>query len=164
MSGVYEGATSPARAAVDVIWYHGPIGMKTMAERLQPLLGDITQIAQWHIGAAFVGEAGVLVADYSKIVRHPNPRFKAPWRQPREIPPSPGHYMEWLKACRGEGKSLCNFDYSGKLIEHNLLGNVAHRAGLGQTLNWDAAALKFTGHDAANALLGKTYQPGWSPV
>jgi len=161
---IYKGAASPAREALEVIWYHGPDGMKTMAERLQPLLGDATDIAQWHIGVAFVGEAGVLVADYGKIVRKPNEKFKGTWRPATEIPPSPGHYQEWLKACRSEGESLCNFDYSGKLIEHNLLGNVAHRAALGQTLSWDAATLKFPNHEAATALVTKTYRPGWTPT
>jgi hypothetical protein len=160
-AGVYEGAASPDRAAVDLIWYHGPEGMAAMANRLQPLLGDAADIASWHIGVAFVGELGILVADYGKVVLKQNDKFKGLWRAAQEIPPSPGHYEEWLRACRGEGKSLCNFDYSGALIEHNLLGNVAHRAALGQTLDWDAAALRFTNHDAANALLSKPYRQGW---
>jgi predicted dehydrogenase len=161
-AGVYGGGTSPDRAAVKVIWYHGPDGMKTMAERLQPLLGDATDISKWHIGVAFVGENGTLVSDYGKIVHKPNANHKGLWRLATEIPPSPGHYKEWLIACRGESESLCNFDYSGKLIEHNLLGNVAHRAALGTTLQWDATAMKFDGSDAANALLEKKYREGWA--
>ncbi len=149
------------RAAVKVIWYHGPQGMKTMSERLQPKLGGDTDIAKWHIGVAFVGDQGTIVSDYGKIVLSPGAKYKNYQRPAPSIPKSAGHYQEWLKACRGEGKTLCNFDYSGKLIEHNLLGNLAHRAALGKELQWDAEAFKITNHDAANDLLSKKYRKGW---
>ena len=155
------GSAPGQRDAVKVIWYHGPEGMKAMAERLQPLLGDATNIAKWHIGVAFVGENGTLVADYGKIVHKPNEKHKGLWRKATSVPPSPGHYAEWLKACRGEGESLCNFDYSGKLIEHNLLGNVAHRAALGEELQWDAEKFEIAENEEANKLLTKTYRKGW---
>ena len=45
------------------------------------------------------------------------------------------------------------------LIEHNLLGNVAHRAG--KALKWDAQNFKFTNDEAANRLLTKSYRKGW---
>jgi predicted dehydrogenase len=144
---------------LEVIWYHGPEGMKTMAERLQPMLGDKTNISNWNIGVGFVGSEGVLVSDYGKIVRSSDTKYV----KKTEIEPSVGHYAEWLQACRGEGESLCNFDYSGKLIEHNLLGNVAHRAALGQELEWDANAFHFKDHVGANGLLTKTYRAGWAP-
>ena len=70
-----------------------------------------------------------------------------------------GHYREWIDACKGNGETLCNFDYSGSLIEHNLLGNVAHRAG--KKLNWDAKNLKVTNDQAANKLISKSYRKGW---
>ncbi len=158
-AGVFDRGTAPAeRAELDVVWYHGPEGMRAMADRLQPLLGDHTDIAKWHIGVAFEGERGVLVADYGKIVQ----AVEEPglWRKATEIPPSPGHYEEWLQACRGEGESLCHFAYSGALIEHNLLGNVAHRAALGDELKWDAEKFE-TDNEDANALLSKTYRDGW---
>jgi predicted dehydrogenase len=161
-SGVF-GDGAPDRAALELTWYHGPDGMRAMAERLQPLVGEATQISGWQIGIAFVGETGCLVADYGKIVLKQNDRFKGPWHSVTAIPASPGHYEEWLKACRGEGKALCEFGYSGKLIEHNLLGNVAHRAAAGEALAWDAAAFKFPGHPAATALIGKDYRAGWKP-
>lgn len=160
--GVYGSDGPSERAALELDWYHGPDGMRTMSERLQPLLGDATNIADWHIGVAFVGEFGCLVADYSRIVLKQSADFQGPWQPVLEIPPSSGHYQEWLKACRGEGKALCDFDYSGKLIEHNLLGNLAHRAALGKELQWDSAAFKITNDDAANAFLDKEYREGWA--
>ena len=144
---------------VKVLWYHGPEGMKRRSEVLQPMVGKDTVINKWGIGVAFVGENGVLVSDYGKNVLSPSSKFKDYQRPQQSIEPSAGHYNEWLKACRGEGETLCNFDYSGSLIEHNLLGNVAHRAG--QTLEWDAKNFKITNDAAANKLLTKEYRKGW---
>ncbi|MDC0277903.1 Gfo/Idh/MocA family oxidoreductase [Akkermansiaceae bacterium] len=144
---------------VKVVWYHGPEGMKRRSEVLQPMVGNDTKISKWGIGVAFVGENGVLVSDYGKNVLSPSSKFKDYQRPQQSIEPSAGHYNEWLKACRGEGETLCNFDYSGSLIEHNLLGNVAHRAG--QTLKWDAKNFKITNDKAANKLLTKEYRKGW---
>jgi len=144
---------------VKVVWYHGPEGMKRRSEVLQPMVGKDTKISKWGIGVAFVGENGVLVSDYGKNVLSPSSKFKDYQRPQQSIEPSAGHYNEWLKACRGEGETLCNFDYSGSLIEHNLLGNVAHRAG--QTLKWDAKNFKITNDEAANKLLTKEYRKGW---
>jgi predicted dehydrogenase len=144
---------------VKVVWYHGPEGMKRRSEVLQPMVGKDTVIKKWGIGVAFVGENGVLVSDYGKNVLSPSSNFKDYQRPQQSIEPSVGHYNEWLKACRGEGETLCNFDYSGSLIEHNLLGNVAHRAG--QTLEWDAKDFKITNDEAANKLLTKEYRKGW---
>jgi len=144
---------------VKVVWYHGPEGMKRRSEVLQPMVGKDTVIKKWGIGVAFVGENGVLVSDYGKNVLSPSSKFKDYQRPQQSIEPSAGHYNEWLKACRGEGETLCNFDYSGSLIEHNLLGNVAHRAG--QTLEWDAKNFKITNDAAANKLLTKEYRKGW---
>ena len=142
-----------------VVWYHGPEGMKRRSEVLQPMVGNDTVIDKWGIGVAFVGENGVLVSDYGKNILSPSAKFKDYQRPEQSIAPSAGHYDEWLKACRGEGETLCNFDYSGSLIEHNLLGNVAHRAG--QTLDWDAKNFRITNDEAANKFLTKEYRKGW---
>jgi predicted dehydrogenase len=142
-----------------VVWYHGPEGMKRRSEVLQPMVGNDTVIDKWGIGVAFVGENGVLVSDYGKNILSPSAKFKDYQRPEQSIAPSAGHYNEWLKASRGEGETLCNFDYSGSLIEHNLLGNVAHRAG--QTLDWDAKNFRITNDEAANKLLTKEYRKGW---
>ena len=149
------------KGKVDLIWYHGPEGMKTMAERLQPKLGKDTNISKWHIGVAFVGDEGVIVSDYGKIVLSPGSKYKDYKRPAPSIQKSAGHYKEWLNACKGEGKSLCNFDYSGALIEHNLLGNLAHRAEAGKEFEWDAEKFKITNHEKANDLLSKEYRKGW---
>ncbi|MFO0825400.1 MAG: hypothetical protein U0792_20155 [Gemmataceae bacterium] len=64
------------------------------------------------------------------------------------------HYTGWADACRGEGKTTSNFDYASPLTETVLLGTIAIRVP-GETLKWDAAAMKVTNSPAANALLTK---------
>jgi predicted dehydrogenase len=147
------------RGPVKVVWYHGGEGMKRRSEALQPLVGADTVINQWGIGVCFVGTEGVLTTDYGKHVLSPSAKFAGYKRPEHSIAKSKGHYNEWLDACRGNGESLCNFDYSGSLIEHNLLGNVAHRAG--KKLEWNAGKFEITNDKAANALLTKVYRKGW---
>ncbi len=144
---------------VKVIWYHGPEGMKRRSETLQEKVGKDTDLNRWKNGIAFVGEEGVLVADYSKYLLSPASKFAGYERPALSIESSIGHHKEWIEACKGRGKALCNFAYSGSLIEHNLLGNVAHR--FGAELEWDAKKFRVTNHSAANALLTKTYRQGW---
>jgi hypothetical protein len=136
--------------------------MDRRAEKLQPLVGNDTDISKWAIGVCFVGSEGVLTADYGQLVLSPSAQFENFPRPEQTIPPSAGHYNEWIKACKGEGTTLCNFDYSGKLIEHNLLGIAAHRHNGGK-LTWDAE--KFTlGNADVDQYLTKTYRDGWAPA
>ena len=147
-----EGGKGPLK----VVWYHGPEGMKRRSDLLQPMVGNDTVINKWGIGVSFVGSKGVLTGDYGKHVLSPSTEFKDFQRPEPSIEKSAGHHAEWVKACRGEGSTLCNFEYSGSLIEHNLLGNAAHR--LGEKIAWsdqpawDGPAAKF---------LAKDYRKGW---
>ena len=77
--------------------------------------------------------------------------------------PGVDHYVSWADACRGVGTTTSNFDYAGPLTETVLLGTIAIRT-RGETLKWDAAALKVTNSPAADALLRKTYRKGWEPA
>jgi len=90
----------------------------------------------------------------------PKARFKdlqppKPW-----IPPSKGHHREWLLGCKTGSPTLCNFDYSGTLIENNLLGTVAFR--VGKKLKWDAENLKAVGCPEADKFIRRKYREGWS--
>ena len=76
--------------------------------------------------------------------------------------PGVDHYVGWADACRGVGKTTSHFDYAGPLTETVLLGTVAIRVP-GETLQWDAAAMKVTNSEKANGLLRKEYRKGWEP-
>lgn len=147
---------------LNVYWYHGPEGMKRRSDLLQPLVGNDTVINNWGIGVTFIGDKGVLTSDYGKHVLSPSEQYKE-YKYPEQLPDSLGHYNEWVLACKGGPESLCNFDYSGSLIEHNLLGNCAHRAG-NKHLDWDPVKFSFTNDSAADKFLTKEYRDGWDIV
>jgi hypothetical protein len=78
-----------------------------------------------------------------------------PW-----IGPSRGHYEEWLHGRKTGTPTLCNFDYSGMLIENNLLATVAFRTG--KKLEWDATNLKAVNCPEADQFIRREYREGWS--
>ncbi len=117
-------------------------------------------LQQWGIGVLFVGDGGMLLADYSRRILLPEEKFKDFKPPAQTIAPSRGHYQEWLHAIRTGEPTLCNFDYSGKLIEHNLLGTVAFR--VGKKLQWDAVALKATNAPEADRFIRRQYRQGWT--
>jgi hypothetical protein len=111
-------------------------------------------------GNVFVGEKGMLRADYGSYQLYPQSDF-AGFKPPAEtIPNSIGHHNEWIAACKTGSPTTCNFDYSGALTEAVLLGNVSYRTG--KKLEWDATALKATNCPEAERFLKKEYRKGWS--
>jgi len=106
---------------------------------------------------SYVGEKGTLMGHL--II--PESKRKAIGRVAQTLPRSPGHYREWVNACRGGPAPGSNFvDHAGVLTETCLLGNVALRAG--QKLAWDGPNMKVTNHTRANTYLGRPYRDGWT--
>lgn len=142
--------TGPHEQACKVVWYDGKAKPSELAG---------VDVKGYGIGALFIGDKGKLLADYGRKSIMLLDGSKAVEPAPT-IPKSKGHHMEWLLACKGKhSDTTCNFDYSGKLIEHNLLGVVAHRTG--KKLEWDAKALKATNAPEAEKFIHKTYRKGW---
>jgi predicted dehydrogenase len=112
-------------------------------------------------GVVFVGERGMLFADYNQRKLMPERAFADYTAPPPTIPESIGHHREWLEAIRRNDPSAttCRFDYSGPLTEAVLLGTVAYRTG--KTLEWDAKHLKVTNVPEAERFLRKAYRQGW---
>ncbi len=135
------------RPAVKVHWYDG--GRKPAVDGM----------LKWDNGVLFVGEKGMVQADYGRYSFLPKEKFEDVKLPEQTIAKSIGHWKEWLMAIQGEGKPLCSFDYSARLTEMVLLGTVAYRAG--KAFDWDAN--NFQASDpAAQAYLTKTYREGWS--
>lgn len=107
-------------------------------------------------GSFLVGEKGVLVIPHWSMpyILRDGVRVDAPL----ETREGRNHYHEWADACRGEGAASTPLSYSGPLTESVLLGTIAGRF-RGETLNWDAATMRF-GHPGADALVERRYRPG----
>ena len=107
-------------------------------------------------GVMFVGEEGMMFANYSSYRLFPTDKFES-WTPPKQtILPSIGHHAEWIKACKEGTPTLCNFDYSGAATETVLLGNVSYRTG--KALDWDAKSLKATNAPEADKYITKEYR------
>ena len=117
-------------------------------------------LTKWHLGVMFVGDKGILVANYSKWILLPEAKFKDFKPPEPSIAKSLGHHQEWIQACKTGAATLCNFEYSGALVEHNLLGTVAFRAG--KKLDWDAANLKARNCPEADRFIRRSYREGWT--
>ncbi len=146
----YEFPASGEMPPVKLTWYHGQLSPRVQTDK----------VPAWDYGFLFVGEKGMLLADYTRRVLLPEAGF-AGFEPPRPtIPESVGHWREWVAACKTGSATGCNFDYSGALTEAMLLGNVAFRAG--RKLQWDAAALKATNCPEADQFIRREYRPGWT--
>lgn len=135
---------------LELTWYDGDLTPKQL-EGMPAPRGS---------GVLFVGDQGMLFADYGSWRLFPEDKFGDFEPPEPTIPNSPGHYVEWFNACRGGSPALCNFDYAGPLTESVLLGTVSHR--VGRTLQWQADRLTCAGDAEATALIQKSYREGWS--
>lgn len=130
-------------------WYQGTEKPKVWTEG---------KIPQWKDGSLFIGEQGMVLANYGAhliILDEKAQEFKRP---PRTIEDGPSHQQQFIQCARAGKKAPCDFAYSGLLTVANHLGGVAYRAG--KKLKWDPVAGK-TNDDAANKLLAREYRPGW---
>jgi predicted dehydrogenase len=110
-------------------------------------------------GVIFIGEKGVMAGSRAKM---PNVlgEYGKELRPPdRAIPKSPGHYVEWLEACKGGPAAGTSFDYAAPLSETVLLGNLAIRCG--KPIEWDSIHMEVTNLPEANALIRREYRKGW---
>jgi len=107
----------------------------------------------------FVGEKGMLLADYGNHKLLPEKDF-AGFKPPKPfIKDSIGHHKEWVEACKTGGPTTCNFQYSGALTEAVLLGNVSYR--LGKPFTWEAKDLRASEPDAER-FIQHQYRKGWT--
>jgi predicted dehydrogenase len=114
-------------------------------------------------GRLLVGEKGFILN--TKVF--PEARAEKAASVVSTIPRSPGHYKEWMLACKGGAPAGSNFEWAGPLAESVLLGNVALRVQLREDLTlckllWDSQALKFTNLPDANNFVRREYRAGWS--
>ena len=147
--------TFPARGElppVKLIWYSG----SPRAHYFE----DGTVGRPYREGCLFVGKKGMLMADYNRYALLPEEEF-TDFKPPEPfIAESIGHHAEWIRACKGGEKALCNFEYAGELTETVLLGNVAYRSG--KKLEWNARTAKVTNTRDADELLDPPHRQGWA--
>jgi predicted dehydrogenase len=180
-----QGLTDEAAPLSAVVYYDFPARGKLPPVRLtwyeggmmppRPLeLEDDRRMGD-NEGCLFVGERGkILCCCYGQSPRIiPESKMQAIGRPSRRIPRSPGHFQEWLNACKGGPKPGSHFEHAAVLTEVVQLGNLAIRAGHdiqqkhgGQNghclrLHWDKEHGKVSNVPVANRYLQTEYRKGW---
>ncbi|MHC4061613.1 MAG: Gfo/Idh/MocA family oxidoreductase [Planctomycetota bacterium] len=153
----FEHPANDWRPAIKVTWYQGGAMPQTPKGYI-----DLSKIGH---GVMFKGSQGFLISDFgSRIILPYGKEANMTYYRPRpkdELIPPLGHFQkEWTRACKGDLKTSCDFDYGGTLIEQMLLGLVAYR--VGKKIDYDGATGRVTNSDEANALLSRKYRPGWT--
>ena len=156
----YEFPKRGRRPAVKLVWYDGGKKPDAALAKQATLPGngsifigskDTLYIPSYWGGGSFT--SGAKMADFASI----------PERLPRHPAAAKDNdaaqHLEWIEACKGEGKALANFDYAGPMTESVLLGNIALRAG--KRVEWDSRRIKITNAPEANRYVKTEYRKGW---
>jgi hypothetical protein len=149
----YDFPARGARPPVKLTWSDG--GKQPSRELTELAVGEKLN----DNGSLFIGDRGKLLFQREKPIRlRPWPKdFKLP---AATVPRSPGHYLEWINACKGGAPAKSNFDYAGPLTEAVLLGNVALRTG--KPIEWDAEKLQVRNRPEAARFVRREYRSGWT--
>ena len=113
-------------------------------------------------GSLFIGEKGMVTTGcYGERTRLVPAAKMNDYRLPAQfLTRSPGHYRDWIRACKGGDAACSNFNVAAPFVEWMLLGVVALR--VEGKLEWDAAKMRFTNNAEANKYLKPTFRKGWS--
>ncbi len=153
----YPGTEFTADKTVDVWWYDGgelppdsvrePVGAR-FPEQGSVVVGTDGLLVLPHVTAGAVRAAGV---EDGARCRRSSCRIAITTASSST-------------SCSAGGKEKCsaNFDYAGPLTESVIIGNVAAHFP-GETLKFDANALRFPDKPEATQYLSRTYRNDWKP-
>jgi predicted dehydrogenase len=112
-------------------------------------------------GSLFVGDKGMITSGtYGEWTRLLPVEKMRGYQFPAEfLPRSPGHYRDWIRACKGGAPACSNFSVSAPFTEWIGLGALAIR--LNTRLEWDAEKMRITNNEEANRMLKPEVRKGW---
>jgi hypothetical protein len=142
--------------------FTGFIGRVFNWETFDKIRNDSDAIVPSPDGSVFIGDKGIITTgtygEQTRLIPVENMRdYKFP--EPL-LTRSPGHYHDWIRACKGGDPTCSNFNVAVPFVEWMLLGVVATR--VEGKLEWDAAKMRFTNNAEANKYLKPTFRKGWS--
>jgi hypothetical protein len=113
-------------------------------------------------GSLFIGDKGMLTTGtYGEDTRLIPAENMKDYQLPQPVlTRSPGHYRDWIRACKGGDPACSNFNVAVPFVEWMLLGVIALR--VEGKLEWDAAKMRFTNNPEANKYLKPAFRKGWS--
>ena len=149
---VPEGKMPP----VTVYWYEGnSVSQFNVPEELEG--EDLGGYNEFFIGSkGIVGTKGR--GEYTSLL--PESKMEGYELPKQVIERSPGHFEDWIQACKTKGRACSDFSIAAPYTEWILLGSIAWRFP-NEELQWDGANLRFTNNDAANEFVKPTFRSGW---
>jgi hypothetical protein len=142
--------------------FTGLIGDVFNFEKFQAVKNDPHAEIPTPDGSLFIGDKGMLTTGtYGEetrlipVVKMKDYRFPQPM-----LTRSPGHYRDWIRACKGGDPACSNFNVAVPFVEWMLLGVIALRCE--GKLEWDAAKGRFSNNAEANRYLKPSFRKGWS--
>ncbi len=153
----------PARGSmppVKVFWHDG-LERQPEFEGVPPgeLLGDSDVN-----GSLFLGTKGMVTTGcYGERTRLVPASKMLDYKLPDPVlTRSPGHYRDWIRACKGGDPACSNFSVAGPFVQWMLLGVIAMK--FEGRLDWDARNMRFPNNPAANQYLRPHFRKGWKFV
>jgi predicted dehydrogenase len=163
----YEFPAVGPRPALKLSWYDG--GLYPARPDMLPDSHKFNSEG----GGILVGDKGVLVHDtYGDNPRiYPDRLMEEAMYTPVTVPRiATSHEMNWVGACKGEGKASSPFEYAAALTETMCLGVAALRAAqahdgrpadLGRKVYYDAQRMEFSNAPDASQFLTREWRKGW---
>jgi hypothetical protein len=113
-------------------------------------------------GSLFVGEKGfITTGTYGENTRLlPVERMRDYKFPPEFLTRSPGHYRDWIRACKGGDAACSNFNVAAPFTEWITLGVLAYR--FEGKLEWDSEKMRITNNAEANKFIKPVIRKGWS--
>ncbi len=168
-------------AAVKVYWYEGLKKSATAeaggvlktakgeSRNIPPLIDELLKKYPDEEfasnGTLYVGTKGIIyTATYGEKM-HLVPREKM---NETPVPPKTLRrhkfiFTDFIEACRAaRTDTATNFDYSTRLTEFTLLGNLAQHAGPEKKVEWDGPRMRVKNLPELNAWVKRDYRKGWS--
>ena len=113
-------------------------------------------------GSLFIGDKGIITTGtYGEETRLlPVEKMRDYRFPPQFLTRSPGHYRDWIRACKGGEPSCSNFNVAAPFTEWMLLGVMALR--VDGKLEWDSKKMRLTNNSEANKYIKPSFRKGWS--
>jgi hypothetical protein len=165
----------PARGklpSLTITWHHGypPEYAPGSRQMLEGILRDhgatneeVKELLP-NAGCLIIGNQGALVTNShnTAIQLLPKQKFESvEQRRPLSMTNSPGHYKEWIAACRGGPQPISNFEYAAPLAEFLNVGSISTRFP-GETLEFEPVSGRIKNHPRAAEFLRYEYRDGWA--
>ena len=154
--------------AVNLFWYDG--NLKPSADLMPQVIASLGEVPK--TGCLIIGDKGMMVStnDYGQeayVALKGEEKMKATTKHEAllSIPQAiercckGGQYIEFVNACKGEGKAYSDVGVSVPMLEGMLVGTIAQQ--IPGKLTWNSAKQMFVGNDAANALTKPYIRKGW---